>query len=209
MAPARTVRRLPGMVMGAALGLTLLVAGCQEEVNEEAFRSELSGPWAQVVQDTVSPYWEFTRQGKIRDLQGREIGTYASAGNYRRIRVDIPGQVSFTSDFALAVQGKSLSFTSTRYHPFKRVDAELRNQALLELHRPAILQNLERLINAARTIRSEGGPRRLTYADLVGEGKPIPNLEPVAGEDYRDLEFDGGSFLRVFTSYGLELTAAE
>ena len=190
-----------------ALCLTLAVTGCKvEKVDEQAFRNELAGPWVQVDRDTVQPYWEFTRDGTIRDIEGKTIGTFASAGTYRTIHVEVQGEPPFTSEFAFAAQGKSISFVNTRFVPFTRVNSELRNRALLDVQQGRILANLESLAAAARTVRSNGGKRVLTYADLVGEGKPIPKMEPIAGEDYTKLELDGDSPLRVHTSYGMELT---
>lgn len=54
----------------------------------------------------------------------------------------------------------------------------------------AIRANLRQLATAARQLQSQRGLASVSYADLVGPGKPIPVLTPVAGENYSTLTFN-------------------
>ena len=54
----------------------------------------------------------------------------------------------------------------------------------------AIRANLRQLAMAARQLQSQRGLASVSYADLVGPGKPIPVLTPVAGENYSTLTFN-------------------
>ncbi len=53
----------------------------------------------------------------------------------------------------------------------------------------AVRTNLQRLALAARRVQAERGVTTVSFADLVGPGKPIPELSPVAGENYSTLLF--------------------
>jgi LysM repeat protein len=53
----------------------------------------------------------------------------------------------------------------------------------------AVRSNLRRLVAAARQYQAERGAGSVSFADLVGPGKPIPELSPVAGENYSTLNF--------------------
>lgn len=53
----------------------------------------------------------------------------------------------------------------------------------------AVRANLRQLANAARQLQTQKGITTVSYADLVGPGKPIAQLAPVAGENYSTLTF--------------------
>ncbi|HEY1108911.1 MAG TPA: hypothetical protein VGE76_09770 [Opitutaceae bacterium] len=53
----------------------------------------------------------------------------------------------------------------------------------------AIRANLKLLVAAAKVHFLEGRTRYATFADLVGLGKPLPQLVPIAGEDYGGITF--------------------
>jgi LysM repeat protein len=53
----------------------------------------------------------------------------------------------------------------------------------------AVRANLRTLAAAARQYQLERGPGPVTYADLVGPGKSITELKPVAGENYTGISF--------------------
>jgi LysM repeat protein len=53
----------------------------------------------------------------------------------------------------------------------------------------AVRANLRTLAAAARQYQLERGPGPVTYADLVGPGKSITELKPVAGENYSAITF--------------------
>lgn len=53
----------------------------------------------------------------------------------------------------------------------------------------AVRANLRRLAAAARHYQIARDVMSVSYSDLVGPGKPIPQLTPVAGEDYSSLMF--------------------
>jgi len=61
----------------------------------------------------------------------------------------------------------------------------------------AVLNNLRQLAAAADQYYLERGVRTATYNDLVGPGKYIKAINPVAGENYRTLRFVQGMPLRV------------
>jgi hypothetical protein len=78
----------------------------------------------------------------------------------------------------------------------------------------AVRSNLRLLAAAAKRHFLEGKSRYATLDDLVGPGKPIAQLVPAAGEDYRGLSFMKGETgeLRVTTLGGeviLARTATE
>jgi type IV pilus assembly protein PilA len=66
----------------------------------------------------------------------------------------------------------------------------------------AILNNLRMLNSAADQYCMEHGVDTATYDDLVGKDKYIWKLDPVAGEDYRLLNFKMGQPLRIRTGDG-------
>ena len=68
----------------------------------------------------------------------------------------------------------------------------------------AILNNLRQLDSAAQQYYMERGVDKATYDDLVGKEKDkyIRSINPVAGEDYRSLEFRAGQPLRIQTRDG-------
>jgi LysM repeat protein len=53
----------------------------------------------------------------------------------------------------------------------------------------AIRANLRLLTSAARQYQLEHGVMSVSYSDLVGPGKPIKEIKPVAGENYSTLTF--------------------
>ncbi len=53
----------------------------------------------------------------------------------------------------------------------------------------AVRSNLRQLATAAQELRAKLGVASVSYNDLVGPGKPIPQLTPVAGETYSTLNF--------------------
>ena len=61
----------------------------------------------------------------------------------------------------------------------------------------AVLNNLRMLAAAAEQFYLEKGVETATYEDLVGPDKYIKRLVPVAGENYRQLQFKQGQPLRV------------
>lgn len=61
----------------------------------------------------------------------------------------------------------------------------------------AVLNNLRVLAAAADQYYLENGVTSATYRDLVGPGHYVKVLNPVAGEDYRSLQFRQGQALRV------------
>jgi type IV pilus assembly protein PilA len=61
----------------------------------------------------------------------------------------------------------------------------------------AVTNNLRQLSAAADQFYLEKGVTTATYADLVGPGKYIRQINPVAGEDYRTLVFKQGAPVRV------------
>jgi type IV pilus assembly protein PilA len=66
----------------------------------------------------------------------------------------------------------------------------------------AVLNNLRQLAAAADQYYLEQGVTTATYDDLVGPDKYVKRIVPVAGEDYRSLEFRQGETLRVKLSDG-------
>ena len=56
----------------------------------------------------------------------------------------------------------------------------------------AVRSNLRTLVAAARQFQAERGAGTVTYADLVGPGKFIAELRPIAGENYSGLNFSRG-----------------
>jgi len=61
----------------------------------------------------------------------------------------------------------------------------------------AVLNNLRQFAAAGDQYCLEHGVSTATYGDLVGPGKYIRVLRPVAGESYRGLRFEVGGMLRV------------
>jgi len=53
----------------------------------------------------------------------------------------------------------------------------------------AVRSNLRQLATAAQELRAKLGVASVSYNDVVGPGKPIPQLTPVAGETYSTLNF--------------------
>lgn len=76
--------------------------------------------------------------------------------------------------------------------------------ALPEVGSPdqAIIENLRRLDAAANRFYAENGTTTTTFEQLVGPGRPIPSMTPVAGEDYRSLLFKQGRPLRLYLREG-------
>jgi hypothetical protein len=70
--------------------------------------------------------------------------------------------------------------------------------------RRQIRNNLRRLDSAADQYYLEHGVTRVTYDQLVGPEteKYIRSIMPVAGEDYRAIQFEQGKPLEVRTAYG-------
>jgi len=66
----------------------------------------------------------------------------------------------------------------------------------------AVLNNLRMLHAAAEQYYLENGVDAATFENLVGPGKFIPQVMPVAGEDYRKLVFKQGRPLRIRMSSG-------
>jgi len=66
----------------------------------------------------------------------------------------------------------------------------------------AIIENLRVLDAAANRFYAENGTTTTTYEQLVGPGRPIPSMNPVAGEDYRSLLFKQGRPLRLYLKEG-------
>jgi len=62
----------------------------------------------------------------------------------------------------------------------------------------AIIDNLRRLDEAANRFYAENGTTTTTFEQLVGPGRPIASITPVAGEDYRPLLFKQGRPLRLY-----------
>lgn len=72
-----------------------------------------------------------------------------------------------------------------------------------ESQRKAVVNNLRQLAAAADQYYLENGKNTATYADLVGPDKYIRQIDPVAGENYRQLQFRVGQPLRVRLSTGV------
>lgn len=71
----------------------------------------------------------------------------------------------------------------------------------------AIHANLQRLATAAKQLQLARGVSNVSYADLVGPGKPIPELNPVAGESYSTLSFgENVTAVSVTTSNGTTIS---
>ncbi|HVU15702.1 MAG TPA: hypothetical protein VHD32_02165 [Candidatus Didemnitutus sp.] len=66
-----------------------------------------------------------------------------------------------------------------------------------ESQHKAVTNNLRMLSAAADQYYLENNVTTATYDDLVGPGKYVRHLTPVAGESYRELEFKQGEPLRV------------
>jgi hypothetical protein len=66
----------------------------------------------------------------------------------------------------------------------------------------AIRNNLHLLADSANQFYLEKGVDSATYNDLVGPGRYISEITPVAGEDYHSLLFKQGQTLRVRTLDG-------
>jgi type II secretory pathway pseudopilin PulG len=66
----------------------------------------------------------------------------------------------------------------------------------------AITENLRKLDAAANRFYAENGTTTTTFEQLVGPGRPIPSMTPVAGEDYRSLLFKQGRPLRLYLREG-------
>ena len=62
----------------------------------------------------------------------------------------------------------------------------------------AIIENLRKLDAAANQFYAQSGTTTTTFEQLVGPGRPIPSITPVAGEDYRSLLFKQGRPLRLY-----------
>jgi hypothetical protein len=69
----------------------------------------------------------------------------------------------------------------------------------------AIRNNLHLLAAAADQYYLEKGVDSATYNDLVGPGKYLSDVTPMAGEDYHSLLFKQGHPLRVRTRDGREI----
>lgn len=71
----------------------------------------------------------------------------------------------------------------------------------------AVRSNLRQLATAAQELRTTLGVASVSYNDLVGPGKPIPQLTPVAGETYSTLNFGPDvTAIGVTTSDGATIT---
>jgi LysM repeat protein len=71
----------------------------------------------------------------------------------------------------------------------------------------AIRSNLRQFVAAARRVQAEQGTAQVSYADLVGPGKPLRELTPVAGENYTSLTYAPAvTALSVTTSAGNTVT---
>lgn len=70
----------------------------------------------------------------------------------------------------------------------------------------AIENNLRQLSAAADQYYLETGKDTAAYDDVVGPGKFIESLEPVAGEDYREVQLKAGEPLTVRTPDGREFS---
>lgn len=66
----------------------------------------------------------------------------------------------------------------------------------------AIVHNLRLLNDAANQFYAANGATSTTFADLVGPGRLIPALTPVAGESYQSLLFKKGRPLRLYLKDG-------
>jgi type IV pilus assembly protein PilA len=69
----------------------------------------------------------------------------------------------------------------------------------------AIMENLRKLNEAANADYDVNGTTSVTLDDLVGPRKAIPELVPVAGEDYHSVLFKKGHPLRLFLKDGRTL----
>jgi hypothetical protein len=69
----------------------------------------------------------------------------------------------------------------------------------------AIMENLRRLNDAANAYYDANGTTSVTLENLVGPGNMIPELVPVAGENYRSVLFKKGHPLRLFLKDGRTL----
>jgi type II secretory pathway pseudopilin PulG len=69
-----------------------------------------------------------------------------------------------------------------------------------------ILENLQKLNAAANAYYDANGTTSVTLDNLVGPGNAIPELVPVAGEDYHSVLFMKGRPLRLFLKDGRTLT---
>jgi type IV pilus assembly protein PilA len=70
----------------------------------------------------------------------------------------------------------------------------------------AIENNLRQLASAAEQFYLENGVETTTYDQLVGPDKYIRELESIAGEDYREVQFKSGEPLVVHASDGREFS---
>jgi hypothetical protein len=70
----------------------------------------------------------------------------------------------------------------------------------------AIEQNLQALSGAADKYYADHSADTTTYEELVGPGKYLSTVAPVAGEDYRPLLFKKGYPLRLYLKDGRVIT---
>jgi hypothetical protein len=70
----------------------------------------------------------------------------------------------------------------------------------------AMIQNLQVLNDAANKYYAEHDSTTTTFENLVGPGKYLPSIAPVAGEDYRSLLFKKDHPLRLYLKDGRVVT---
>ncbi len=93
-------------------------------------------------------------------------------------------------------------------YPLGKVEAEPAaegagpQQASPDPQSQAIIENLQRLNSAAESYYADHNETTTTYERLVGPGKYLPSITPVAGEDYRSLLFKQGRPLRLYLKDG-------
>ena len=71
----------------------------------------------------------------------------------------------------------------------------------------ALLNNLRQLAAAADQYYLEHGTNHATLEDLVGPTKYVKEVNPVDGEDYKQLEFEQGKPIRLTTPSGITADA--
>jgi type IV pilus assembly protein PilA len=82
------------------------------------------------------------------------------------------------------------------------ITADVREQITRVKVENATTNNLRQLMAAADQFFLEHGVAEATYDDLVGPTKYVKSLVPIAGEDYKVLQFRQGQALSVRTSDG-------
>lgn len=121
---------------------------------------------------------------------------------YKVARYDAEEEAVF-----LAKGGKETRIGLVAAKTQEAISVSTDNQPSTEAANAAIHANLQRLATAAKHLQLTRGVSNVSYADLVGPGKPIPELKPVAGENYSTLSFgENVTAVSVTTSNGTTIS---